>query len=99
MQHITLNNIRVQKDYYTVRQVSEIYHVSMKTVRHWIKNGWVQAHMPEPVTKGAKKSHWRVFPQSIEDMEVNSVYLTEASKRYWPYLWSQQVKRYRDSQF
>jgi len=77
MQH-SLSTIRVEKDYYTTKQVSEIYHVTPQTISNWCRKGWLQAHR-----QGEGKSRWRIHPQAIEDVELRRDELIELSKKYW----------------
>jgi hypothetical protein len=87
----TLSNFRVEKGYYTTREIAEIYHVTPTTVCNWIKSGRLQGEMWEPVSKGAKtnRGRYRVFPQAVEDVEFYREELIEASRRYWPSLLAQ----------
>jgi hypothetical protein len=92
----TLSNLRVEHDYYTTRQAAELFHVTPTTIITWIKKGYLQAEMHEPITKGAKtqRGQWRIFPQSIEDdISVYRDELIELSKRYWPRLLDEIKKR------
>jgi excisionase family DNA binding protein len=77
LQH-TLSTLRVEKDYYTTKQVAEIYHVTPTTICNWIRKGWLQAYK-----QGEGKSRWRIYPQSIEDVETHKEELIEASRKYW----------------
>ncbi|HEY4034802.1 MAG TPA: hypothetical protein VGL94_12650 [Ktedonobacteraceae bacterium] len=81
----TLNNFRAEKGYYTTREIAEIYHVTPQTICSWIRRGWLQAEMREPVSKQAKtmRGRYHIFPQAIEDIETHKDELIEASKRYW----------------
>jgi transposase len=78
LQQMSLQELRVKKDYYTTRQVSEIYHVSQVTVCNWCRSGILQAHKQRE-----GKSKWLVHPQAIEDIETRQEELIEASRRYW----------------
>lgn len=84
----TLSNFRVEKGYYTTREIAELYHVTPSTVCSWIKNGRLQGEMWEPVSKGAKtdRGRYRIFPQAVEDVEGYREELIEQSRRYWPSL-------------
>jgi predicted site-specific integrase-resolvase len=75
---MTLQELRVKKDYYTVAQVAEIYHVSQVTVCNWCRAGILQAHK-----EGDGKGRWKVHPQAIEDIETRQEELIEASRKYW----------------
>jgi transposase len=71
--------LRVEKDYYTTKQVAEIYHVTQVTVCNWCRKGWLQADR-----QGQGKSKWRIFPQQLEDeIEAHRDELIEASRKYW----------------
>lgn len=75
----TLSDLRVEKDYYTTKQISEIYHVSQATVCNWCRKGWMQAHRA-----GEGRSKWIIHPQQLEDeIESKRDELIEASKKYW----------------
>ncbi len=84
----TLSNFRAEKGYYTTRELAEIYHVTPQTICNWIRRGWLQAEMREPISKGAKtmRGRYRIFPQTVEDIEQHKDELIEASKRYWIHL-------------
>lgn len=75
----TLSQIRAERDYYTTKQVAEIYHVSQPTVCNWCRKGWLKAERA-----GQGKSKWRIFPQQLEDeIAEKREELIEASKKYW----------------
>lgn len=83
----TLSNFRCEKDYYTVREMSELYGVSMVTVRTWIKSGYLKGEMYDPMTKGAKRGRYRIYPHGLlNDIEVYRSELIELSMREWPKL-------------
>jgi len=82
----TLSGMRATKDFYTPREVAEIYHVTPQTVSGWCRNGILKADKREAVSKKAKgKGHrWHIFPSQIEDIEtVHRDALIEASRKYW----------------
>lgn len=79
----TLSNLRVEKDYYTTKQISEIYHVSQATVCSWCRKGWLQADREKNLKSPGRGGKWRVFPQQLEDIEANKDTLIELSRRYW----------------
>ena len=81
----TLSNLRVEKGYYTPKEVSELYHVTPQTVCNWCRNGVLQADKRESVSKDAKgeRHQWHIHPQSIEDVETHKEELIEASRKYW----------------
>lgn len=82
----TLSNLRVQKDYYTPKEVSELYHVSTQTVCTWCRSGVLKADKRETVSKKAKgeRHRWHIFPEQIEEIETTyKEELIEASRKYW----------------
>ena len=81
----TLSNLRAEKDYYTTKQIAELYHVTPQTICNWIRRGWLQAEMREPISKEAKttRGRYRIFPQVVEDIEAHRDELIEASRKYW----------------
>jgi hypothetical protein len=81
----TLSNLRAENDYYTPKQIAEIYHVSHQTVCLWCRTGILKADKRESISEKAKggKHRWRIHPQSIEDIESHKEELIEASKKYW----------------
>lgn len=86
---LTLSNFRAEKDYYTVREISEIYDVSMSTVRSWIKKGYLTGEMREPLSSKAKtmRGRYRIYPKGfLEDVEVYRQELIELSMKSWPTL-------------
>lgn len=83
MQQMSLQELRVKKDYYTVAQVAEIYHVSQVTVCNWCRAGILQADKRESLAKNSKRHRWHIHPQAIEDIETRQEELIEASRKYW----------------
>lgn len=81
----TLSNFRAEKDFYTTRELAEIYHVTPQTICNWIRRGWLQAEMREPISKNAKtmRGRYHIFPQVVEDIEQHKDELIEASRKYW----------------
>lgn len=81
----TLSNLRVKKDYWTPKEVAELYHVSPQTVTSWCRNGTLQAHKADNITKNAKgeRFRWHIHPQAVEDIESHKEELIEASRKYW----------------
>src|SRR5436305_11500935 len=65
-EQLSLSGFRVEKGYYTTREVSELYSVSQHTVIDWINKGWMDASR---LDGNKKPGHWRVHPQSIEDID------------------------------
>jgi len=79
----TLSNLRVEKGYYTPKEVSELYHVTPQTVCNWCRAGILQADKRESLVKNAKRHRWHIHPQAIEDIETRQEQLIEASRKYW----------------
>jgi hypothetical protein len=86
---MTLSNFRAEKDFYTVTEMSEIYKVSPSTIRMWIKKGYLNGEMREPVSSKAKtmRGRYRVYPKGLlDDIEVYRNELIELSMKSWPTL-------------
>lgn len=81
----TLSGLRVAKDYWTPKEVSELYHVTPQTVCNWCRLGILKADKRETVSKNAKgnRHRWHIHPQSIEDVESHKEELIELTRRYW----------------
>jgi transposase len=78
----------VEKDYYTTREIAELYHVTPGTVCSWIRKGRLQGEMWDPTSKKAKtnRGRYRISPQAVQEVEKHQAKLFEASRRYWPSL-------------
>ena len=93
---MTLSNFRAEKDFYTVREMAEIYDVSPTTIRTWIKKGYLNGEMREPVSHKAKtmRGRYRVYPRGLlDDIEVYRSQLIELSMKSWPTLLAKIKKR------
>jgi excisionase family DNA binding protein len=65
-EQLSFNSFRVEKGYYTTREVAELYHVSVSTVVNWIQKGWIDASRLE----GKKKpGNWHIHPHCLEDLD------------------------------
>jgi len=85
----TLSNFRAEKDFYTVTEMAEIYKVSPSTIRMWIKKGYLNGEMKEPISHKAKtmRGRYRVYPRGLlDDIEVYRSELIELSMKSWPTL-------------
>jgi Helix-turn-helix domain len=84
----TLSGFRATKDWYSTRDISEIFGVSQETVRNWVKSGRMRGEMHEPITRGAKgdRGRYRIYGDGIEDVALRREELIVASMRYWPML-------------
>ncbi len=89
LKQMTLSNFRAEKDYYSVREISEIYKVSMPTIRTWIQRGVLKGEMIEPVSNKAKtmRGRYRIYPHDLlDDIELYRSELIELSMQQWPKL-------------
>ncbi len=85
----TLSNFRAEKDWYSTREMSEIYGVSITTIRTWILKGVLKGEMVSPVTPKSKtmRGRYRIYPHSLlSDIEVHRSELIELSMKSWPTL-------------
>jgi hypothetical protein len=88
----TLSNLRVEHDYYTTRQVSEIYHVSLATACTWCRKGWLQADRERKLNSRGRGGRWKIHPKQLEDVESRKDELIEQSRRYWMRLYVKMKK-------
>lgn len=85
----TLSNFRATRDWYSVRDIAEIYKVSTSTIRSWIIKGYLKGEMREPVSSKAKtmRGRYRVYPSGLlDDIELHRAELIEISMKSWPVL-------------
>lgn len=84
----SLSVFRATKDWYSTRDIAEIFGVDIHTVRNWIKSGRMKGEMHEPISKQAKgdRGRYRIYAQGIEDVALRREELIVASMRYWPSL-------------
>jgi transposase len=79
----SLSQLRFERDYYTTKQVAEIYNVHVTTIANWCRKGWLKA---EKKSDG-KNSRWHIYPQQLEDeIEMHKDELIALSRKYWPML-------------
>jgi excisionase family DNA binding protein len=77
-EQLSLNGFRVEKGYYTTREVAELYGVSQHTVTNWIKREWMQASRSD----GKKKpGNYHIHPQCIEDIDRATEELVRKNRR------------------
>jgi excisionase family DNA binding protein len=77
-EQLSLNGFRVEKGFYTTREVAELYGVSQVTVCNWVRRGWMQAHRPD----GKKREgNYRIHPQCIEDIDRATEELVRKNRR------------------
>ena len=88
----TLSSLRIEKGYYTTREVSEIYHVSLSTACNWCRKGWLQADRERKINSRGRGGSWRIYPQQLEEMEARKEELVDLSRRYWVKLYVKMEK-------
>ncbi len=95
-QQPTLSNFRAEKDFYTTREMSEIYGVSITTIRMWIQKGVLKGEMVSPVSSKAKtmRGRYRIYPHGLlSDIETYRAELIEISMKSWPVLLAKLKKK------
>jgi len=95
-QQPTLSNFRAEKDFYTTREMSEIYDVSITTIRMWIQKGVLKGEMVSPVSSKAKtmRGRYRIYPHGLlSDIETYRAELIEISMKSWPVLLAKLKKK------
>lgn len=95
IKQLTLSNMRARKDYWTPKELSELFKVTPHTVRQWVKRGVLAGQQMEPTSPGSKamKGRYRVFPQSIEEMEHSLPDIVELSRPFWLRSYAQLLKK------
>jgi excisionase family DNA binding protein len=83
-EQLSLSGFRVEKGYYTTREVAELYKVSQYTVINWVRRGWMEASR----TDGKKKlGNYRIHPQCIEDIDHATEELIRKNRRFLVLAW------------
>jgi excisionase family DNA binding protein len=83
-EQLSLSGFRVEKGYYTTREVAELYGVSQQTVANWIKREWMQASRSD----GKKKpGNYHIHPQCIEDIDRATEELVRKNRRLLVMAW------------
>lgn len=83
-----LNGFELKKEWYSTREVAELFGVSVSTVHAWIKSGCINGVMMAPTSKKTKtdRGRYRVYNDGLHDLELKRDTLIRASMRYWPRL-------------
>ena len=83
-----LNGFELKREWYSTKEVAEIFGVSISTVHAWIKSGCINGVMMAPKTKKAKtdRGRYRIYAETLHDIELKKDALIKASIRYWPKL-------------
>jgi len=80
-----LNGFELKREWYSTKEVSEIFGVSVPTVHAWIKSGCINGSMMAPTSKKAKtdRGRYRIYSDGLHDVELKRDSLIHASMRYW----------------
>jgi hypothetical protein len=89
----TLSGLRFDKDWYSTKQVSEIYHVSQASVCTWCRKGWLKADRERDMGSRGRGGKWKVLPQQLEDVEAHKEELIELSRHYWIRLYAKKLQK------
>jgi excisionase family DNA binding protein len=81
-----LNGFELTKEWYSTREVAELFGVTVSTVHAWIKSGCINGVMMAPKTKKAKtdRGRYRIYGDGLHDLELKRDTLIRESMRYWP---------------
>jgi len=81
-----LNGFELTKEWYSTREVAELFGVTVSTVHAWIKSGCINGIMMAPKTKKAKtdRGRYRIYGDGLHDLELKRDTLIRESMRYWP---------------
>ena len=81
-----LNGFELTKEWYSTREVAELFGVTVSTVHAWIKTGCINGVMMAPKTKKAKtdRGRYRIYGDGLHDLELKRDTLIRESMRYWP---------------
>ena len=81
-----LNGFELQREWYSTKEVAEIFNVTVPTVHAWIKSGCINGTMMAPASKKAKtdRGRYRIYSDGLHDLELRRDTLIKASMRYWP---------------
>ena len=83
-----LNGFELQREWYSTKEVAEIFNVTVPTVHAWIKAGCINGVMMAPTSKKAKtdRGRYRIYSDGLHDLELKRDTLIKASMKYWPRL-------------
>jgi len=81
-----LNGFELTKEWYSTREVAELFGVTVSTVHAWIKSGCINGVMMAPKTKKTKtdRGRYRIYGDGLHDLELKRDTLIRESMRYWP---------------
>jgi hypothetical protein len=81
-----LNGFELQREWYSTKEVAEIFNVTVPTVHAWIKSGCINGVMMAPASKKAKtdRGRYRIYSDGLHDLELKRDTLIKASMKYWP---------------
>ena len=81
-----LNGFELKREWYSTKEVAEIFGVTVSTVHAWINAGCINGVMMAPKTKKAKtdRGRYRIYSDGLHDLELRKEALIQASMRYWP---------------
>jgi len=81
-----LNGFELTKEWYSTREVAELFGVTVSTVHAWIKSGCINGVMMAPKAKKAKtdRGRYRIYGDGLHDLELKRDTLIRESMRYWP---------------
>jgi excisionase family DNA binding protein len=85
-QQRSLNGFELTKEWYSTREVAELFGVTVSTVHAWIKAGCINGVMMAPKTNKAKtdRGRYRIYSDGLHDLELKRDTLIRESMRYWP---------------
>jgi hypothetical protein len=83
-----LNGFELKREWYSTKEVAEIFQVSVPTVHAWIKSGCINGAMMAPKSTKAKtdRGRYRIYSDGLHDLELRKDALIRESMRYWPRL-------------
>ena len=89
-----LNGFELQREWYSTKEVAEIFNVTVPTVHAWIKSGCINGTMMAPISKKAKtdRGRYRIYSDGLHDLELKRDSLIRESMRYWPRLMKKMSK-------
>jgi len=85
-QQRSLNGFELKREWYSTKEVAELFGVTVSTVHAWIKSGCINGVMMAPKAKKAKtdRGRYRIYSDGLHDLELRRETLIRESMRYWP---------------
>jgi len=79
-----LNGFELQREWYSTKEVAEIFNVTVPTVHAWIKSGCINGTMMAPASKKAKtdRGRYRIYSDGLHDLELKRDSLIRERMRY-----------------